>query len=137
MSYDAIRVALDARLNGLPAWDVKRIAWPNVKYEPLGGESYLQVSFAVAEPRQFELGDSGRNLQRGIYTVSVVSPPGHGIGDALRIADGVRSHFKRGIDLSAGAFAVTLIKAWAAPSFPRDGWLVTPVTITWQALTPN
>ena len=138
MSYDAIRAALDARLLGLPSWSATRIAWPNTSYAPLAGEMYLQVDGpAVAEPRQFEIGDSGRNLQRGLYTVSVCATPGQGLGDALRTADAIRSHFKRGTDLSAGAFAVTIIKTWAAPSFVRDGWHITPVTISWQALTPN
>lgn len=136
MSFDAIRAALDTRLTTLPSWDATRIAWPNVRYAPLAGETYLQVDVSVAEPRQAELGSSGRNLQRGLYVVSVVAQAGNGLGESLAIADRIADHFPRGLDLSATGFAVTIAKAWAAPSFSRDSWYVTPVTITWEAFTP-
>lgn len=136
MSFDLIRRALDARLAVLPDWPVDRIAWPNVKYAPLAQETYLQASFSIAEPRQAELGSSGRNLQRGLYVVSVVAQAGNGLGESLAIADRIADHFPRGLDLSATGFAVTIAKAWAAPSFSRDSWYVTPVTITWEAFTP-
>lgn len=136
MSFDAIRAALDGRLVTLPNWNASRIAWPNVQYAPLAQETYLQVAFNAAEPRQAEVGSSGRNLQRGLYVVSVCAQAGHGLGESLAIADRIADHFPRGLDLAAGAFAVTIAKAWAAPSFPRDSWYVTPVTITWEAFTP-
>lgn len=138
MSFDAIRAALDTRLAGFQSGTfTKRIAWPNVRYEPLKGETYLEARFAMSEPRQAEIGTNGRNLQSGLYTVSIVSPAGHGEGEPMQLADAVRALFPRGLDLSAGAFAVTIVKTWAAPSFARDGWHVLPVTIAWQAFTPN
>lgn len=136
MSFDAIRAALDGRLATLPSWNATRIAWPNTRYAPLAQETYLQASFSSAEPSQAEIGTSGRNRQRGLYVVSVIAPAGDGMGESLAIADRIADHFPRGLDLSATGFAVTIVKAWAAPSFSRDSWFVTPVTITWDAFTP-
>ena len=136
MSFDLIRKALDSRLVTLPGWPANRIAWPNVPYKPLGDETYLQVSLAASEPRQADIGTTGRNRQRGLYTVSIVSPWGEGMGGPLMIADDLCDLFPRGLDLPVTGFVVTIIKAWAAPSFTRDSWLVTPVAITWEAFTP-
>ncbi|MCB9902410.1 MAG: hypothetical protein H6826_13790 [Planctomycetes bacterium] len=136
MSFDLIRATLDARLLTLPDWPSARIAWPNLPYRPLGEETYLQVAIAASEPRQADLGSAGRNIQRGLYTVSVVAPAGIGLGASLQIADQLCAIFPRGLDLPATGFAVTILRAWAAPSFPRDSWFVTPVAITWEAFTP-
>lgn len=136
MSFDLIRATLDARLLTLLDWPPDRIAWPNVPYRPLAEETYLQVALAVSEPRQADLGTTGRNIQRGLYTVSIVSPSGIGLGASLQLADALCALFPRGLDLPATGFAVTILRAWAAPSFPRDSWYVTPVAITWEAFTP-
>lgn len=136
MSFDSIRGALDARLVALTGWRVACIAWPNVPYAPLAGEPYLEPTFGAAEPTQAEIGTAGRNRQLGFYRVRVLTPPGVGLGVGMRIADRVVAQFPRGLDLSAGAFSVTITKAWAAPAFTRDAWYVVPVTITWDAFTP-
>lgn len=136
MSFEAIRAALDTRLASLPDWPAARIAWPNIPYTPLAGETYLEPTFGAAEPRQAEIGTSGRNRQAGFYRVRIVTPAGQGLGGATRLADEICAHFPRGLDLAAGSFAVTIARGWAAPAFSRESWFILPVTITWDAFTP-
>lgn len=93
-----ISAALDSNLNsmtGLPP-----VAWENRKYTPVMGTLYLRPTLLSGDTVQSTLGDSGTDMNVGIYQVDVFAEAGKGKNAALVMADKVADQFKRGTDLA-------------------------------------
>lgn len=130
-----IRAALTTRLQSLSG--LPPVAWENVPFERTNGVAYIQPFVLLSEPSQAEIGAAGANRHVGIYQVSVFSPVGGGIGNALQLVDAICAHFKRGTVMPSNGIAVTATKAWFSPVITEPDWLHIPVSIRFNALISN
>ena len=131
-----IQAALDGRLAALDLG--LDIAWENTSFVPAVGSPWLKAAILPGETRQADMGpDGGRNLNRGIYQVSVFYPAGQGSGAARDAADAVISHFRRGLAIVSGTVAVRIRRSWRGPAASEADWFQIPVSIAWFAYTAN
>lgn len=112
--YTDIRAALASRLASMP--DVPEIAEENKPYIPKVETPYLEPSVMWAEGNQAELGENGRNWERGIYQIKCHYPENQGIGPANAMMGQIREWFKRGTVCSYNGLNVTVRKVYLSPN---------------------
>lgn len=126
-----IRRALETHLKALPNLGFE-IAYENVAFDPKGNP-YLESRLLPADPDDAML-TSKTYIERGVYQVTLVMPPGKGPGPAETLAAQLRDHYARGITLSRDGIDVNIV---GVPSqgrgYPDNGNWRTPVSINWQA----
>lgn len=128
--FNDIQAALDNRLNTLSGgYD---IAWPNIKYEPAGNETFLAPNFIPDEMVQVGLGSNGKDEMNGLYQVDVVYPAGQGRSS---VPDSVADHFKRGTVLSYNGTNVRVRSVSIAQAITEGAYHFVPVTVNFQTYT--
>lgn len=137
VAFDEIRAALMNELEVYRAANNLVVVWPNEKYAPVKGTSYLEPQVFPGEAVQGVLGSSGVNKQTGLFQVLVWEPVGKGLGAVTRKADAIITQFKRGTDLTKNSTTVTVQAAWASGMIQMGDWVHIPVSITWFSYTSN
>ncbi len=137
VAFDEIRAALMNELEVYRAANDAEVAWPNTKFKPVKGASYLESQIFYGEPTQGVLGSNGVNKQVGVFQVLVWEPVGQGLGAVTRKADEIVTQFKRGTDLTKNSTRVTIKAAWAGGMIQMGDWVHIPVSITWFSYTSN
>ena len=105
MSYKAIQLALDSRLNALPGG--LPVAWENVKYTPVLGRPWLRPTLINADSQLICLADGNQN-NPGIYRVDAFYPVGNGVGQILDKLDQIYTLFKEQQILISGDTKVSI-----------------------------
>src|SRR5690606_8375548 len=113
------------------------IADTNTNYTPVSGTPYHEEFLLPATPQAAGIGVNAKNFLSGIYQVNCVYPTAQGRLNATTRAALVRTHFKRGTQLTTGQTVLTVQGVGINPPFMRDGWWVVPVSIRYTADTPN
>lgn len=120
------------------------VAYPGRDFAP--SEKYLEVTHLTNRPAQVALGSSGENRHIGIFQINVVVQINDaGVIPSSEIASAVASAYKRGTELTeTGSPLPTpalVVRVYEPPhvgsAFPREGSLITPVSIRWQCDAPN
>jgi hypothetical protein len=93
MSYALEEDAIRDRLVAL--WDTTAIAWPNVKYDPAPGESYIKVTVRHGEAFQSELGPEGNERVPGVVLLETYVPFGKGTQTVRTYSDSLAAIFRR------------------------------------------
>lgn len=84
-----IQNALNTQLNtvvGLPT-----VAWPNVKYTPAQGTSYVRPTLLPARGELFTL--NNEHMHKGIYQIDIFTQLKKGTAPLWLIADSIRDNF--------------------------------------------
>ncbi|NSX15981.1 DUF4128 domain-containing protein [Cupriavidus taiwanensis] len=130
MSNDAIRKALETRLNAMAP--PLPTAWQNVQFTPVPGVPYQRADLLPGAPENPAFGDYYREV--GVFQVSLMYPQGAGPGAADARAKAVREWFSRGTTLIADGIAVVIQRTPAIAAGYADGdrWRV-PISIQYFA----
>ena len=117
---------------------VPTISDENNNFEPTGNVLYLDTMMLWIPTHQATLGDTGYDLSRGIYQVSIKSPPNMGRSLAMQMANQLKTLFLRGSTLAYGATGdIRLQSVSVAPGVGEQDWYRVPVSVRWFAMTPN
>jgi len=128
--FNDMQAALDNRLNTIAGgYD---IAWPNVPYEPVAGETYLRPTFLPTVTEQASMGTDGQDRTDAIYQIDVFTQAGSG---RTAIPDAVADHFKRGTDLTYNGTTVRVRNVSIAPAIIDGAWQQVPVSIDFYSYT--
>ena len=129
-----IAAALDSRLNSMSG--KPPIAWENKAYEPTMGTLYARPTLIPGDTVQATLGDSGTDMNIGIYQIDIFAEAGTGKGAAITMADTIANHFKRGTDLTYNSRTVRIksVSRQAGINNP-DGWYQLPIEIIYVSYT--
>jgi hypothetical protein len=115
------------------------VAAPNVVFPPAGQQTpakYLRLAFLPNQTRQITMGDDPQQ-KRGLFQVSVVWPVGHGIIDALDVADQIIDHFRNQTLFASGVRITISSEPWAAGPLQDGDRVQIPVTIPYIAFEPE
>lgn len=128
--FNDIQAALENRLNSLSGgYD---IAWPNVKYEPTGNNTFIVPNFIPEETLQVGLGASGKDETNGIFQIDVVYPAGLGRSS---VPDSVADHFKRGTTMTYNSVNVRVRSVSIAQAITEGAFHFVPVSVNFQSYT--
>lgn len=108
---------------------------PNDESKAPNKGPYAEVSFILAQPVVFTLGDDGLDEHRGIMQVLLKYPQGVGSGDLDEKADAIRESFRAGLKLIYDGQEVAIVNAGAGIQTPIDNKFVCPVSIQFYAFT--
>jgi len=129
-----ISAALDDNLNNMAG--KPPIAWENYNYEPSLGTLYARATHLPADTTQASLGDSGQDINSGIYQIDVFAEAGQGKNEAYVMADLIADQFKRGTDLTYNGRTVTIRNVSRQPAAKNaDGWYQIPIEILYYSYT--
>lgn len=107
-------------------------AVPNVDFEPVVGNEYLQVWFLEAEPYSTSLSDAGELLS-GIMQIDINVPYGQGEGRFLEIYELLRAVFKTNASINNKFGTVRLGKVYARGGGGQSPWYTKHVTVEYKA----
>ena len=129
-----ISAALDGRLNtmtGLPA-----VAWENKKFTPAAGTIYIRPSLLTGDSVPQTVGNTGRDLNIGVYQIDVFGEAGQGKNEVITMADTIAGHFKHGTQMTYNGSTVevkTVSQRQAINN--KDGWYQAIVEIVYYSFT--
>lgn len=130
MGRESVRKALDGRLaTYTPALP---IAWENTDYKPVTGQPYIAQTDLPATPSVY-VGLNAPTKYIGTYYLRLFYPSGAGAGVAVRQADALVEHFKRGTPLSADGLPVYIQRTWRGAMQSRENTVFYPVNVEYFA----
>lgn len=95
---------------------------------------HIRTSFIPSEaPTTKRLGPGDKEQLDGIFQLDVFYPAGGGSGPALRKADEVMGHFKRGQRLEGQGLLVWLREVKRRRGVTESDWYHIPILVTWQS----
>jgi len=131
--YD-ISTALNTHLKNMTS--APDIAWENKNYKPTLKTTYIRPTLLPADSAQATLGDSGTDMNPGIYQVDVFTAANKGTKAALNMADLIANRFKRGTDLTYNGRTVRIRSvSQKSGSTNTGGWYQIPIDITYISYT--
>lgn len=135
MSTKAVRVILESRLASWAAGRSTplRVAYENVPFTPVAGETYLRAWLLPAQTTAEDLAGSLRTY-RGVFQIDIVRPINGGAGPALDIAADLNTQFPVNGRYISGAVTVQVISpASAGPGLQEENAYVVPVSFEYRA----
>ena len=137
MSHKIIRSLLEARL---AAWaklksPVLRIAYQNVAFEPVEGETYLRAFSIPARTGSDDLAGEHR-IYTGLFQITIVTPVGIGSGAGEVLAENLAVLFALNERLSRDNFTVLVMTpVEPGPVQQEDIGYALPVSFQYRADT--
>lgn len=91
-SVQAEQAAIMARIKA--NWTTTPVAWPNAKYEPVQGTSYIQPVVNRFDAFNTDMGPTKTVRHPGLLTFNVRTPLNRGDGAAFTLADSLAALFR-------------------------------------------
>ncbi len=129
--YTDIYAALNTRLNSLTSHPP--IAWPNTKYVPILGTTYLRPTLLPAETILSSLARG--QTHKGIYQVDVFVPLEKGINTLTTWLDAIESHFAAQDILTSGSTKVYIHQTGMGDLEREDSWFHGYISINYLVYT--
>ena len=126
MSYSSIQSAFDGVLSTIAGF--VDVVTENDRFKPTQGQPYARSTLLPSQKGTLSLGQTGKDLQRGIYQVDIVVPADAGISVANDLADKVVTAFPRGAISGTDIYVTTAQRELGR----RDGaFYVLSTTVRW------
>lgn len=130
MSLDSIQKALNARLETLSGIVTTDICWPAIVFDPKTRDRYWAPSVARASRQDTGLGPHGVITWNGTWQVSAMARSGTGLSEAQVMADAIKDHFGKTVDLTTtDSWLVRFYSAEPQPAIVEIPWVNVPVLI--------
>jgi hypothetical protein len=130
-----IEDALLAHLAELTLTPARRVAWPDTKFDPLGGEVYLTPSVLWNDSERGEIGPGAARRHVGILQVATYGPLAGDTVPQKEVVDAVIEHFDRenftrnSVTVRIGSFTGGRGVPSRSSSMTDDGWRLIAVSI--------
>lgn len=129
--YTNITAALNTRLSSLASHPP--IAWPNTKYIPIIGTTYLRPTLLPAETVLSSLARG--QTHRGIYQVDVFVPVEKGINTLTTWLDAIEGHFAAQDILVSSSTKVYILQTGISEMQREDAWFSGHIFINYLVYT--
>jgi hypothetical protein len=133
MTMTALQSILEIHLAEFATNESLRVAWPNMAFSRQDNETYLVVNNLPASLQASAIDPDAQDVLTGIYQIDVIAPSGNGWAPSAAVIDGLRSHFSRGLKLTATGIELTVIRTQQSPAKIDDGTHYrVPVDVVWR-----
>jgi hypothetical protein len=129
-----IRVALESHLAALST-SMPEIAWPNVRFTPVTGTTYLRVEFIPVLRRPVVAGPDPEQRFSGLFYVTIYTPEEKGAAEGMGLADSLLSHFNGSGAIVTTNAVVRLEYSEAKMPLHDPPFYAIPIEIGWYAYT--
>lgn len=127
--YTDIESALNARLDSLSSHPP--IAWPNTKYKPIEGTTYLRPTLLPAESDADTL--NGGQVDKGIYQIDIFVPTEKGISVITAWMDAIKDHFPNGTILTSNTTKIYVNKIGRSLFQREENWFSGYISIYYES----
>jgi len=107
--------------------------FPNMKFEPVVGKDWNAIHLIPANSSQASFGRAGRDLEQGIFQVTLATPRFKGDGNILARARLLKSYFQQNNKLTNNGTEVSITTITINQSFISGDWYKVPVSINYKA----
>ena len=110
-----------------------KVLVPNMAEDGLQDGFHVELHWMPSDATPVTMGSRGTDNHEGLIQVNVKTPFGQGVGEAkekVAVLDGI---FKAGHKIWYNDTVVTIRKTCEEPSYRKDQWWVTPVSIYWYS----
>lgn len=139
-----IEDALLGRLASLVLAPARRVAWPDIVFEPVVGEVYLAPGTLWNSAERGEVGPGAARRYVGIFQVLVRGPISGTSVPQKEAADSIIEHFDRqnlaydGLIVRIGSFNGGRAVPWRGGALVDAGWRLIPVSVPfWCDVFPS
>jgi hypothetical protein len=127
-----IRIALESHLNGFMP-NPPPIAWPNVRYTPTPGETFIRAEFLPVSRRPVVAGPDPEQRFDGLLYLTVFIPSEQGAEQGIEIADALMERFNGSSAIVSPNGIVRLAYSEAKMPLQDPPFWAIPVEIGWYA----
>jgi len=134
VSQALVRAAFETALSTWAAAQTPPIpvAWENVNFNPPASR-YIRANLLPADTASFDLLGKHRRYQ-GVLQIMLCMPLGVGKGATEALVSAIEALFPQAAWFTASAFRVQVASPMsAAPSFPDDSKMLTPVSCRYRS----
>jgi Bacteriophage related domain of unknown function len=114
-----------ATLSGLPA-----VAWPNVKYTPTLGTTFLRPTVLPSSSDLVTLTD--HRVNPGIYQVDIFCEAEKGLNAALTLADNIKTLFETSRRITSGSDTIFIKNVSVGRAERQDAWIRLFIEINYE-----
>lgn len=112
-----------------------KIAFPNVPFTPLNGQTYLEATFRPNITEAIGVPFRSTVNRQGLLQISVFAPAGVGTIAPHQAAARIAVMFKYGTKIGRNGVTVEIdVAPRVAPSMDETDWTQIPVVIAWRCL---
>tara|TARA_R110000868_G_scaffold192553_2_gene437120 strand:+ start:592 stop:1023 length:432 start_codon:yes stop_codon:yes gene_type:complete len=132
-----ISAALSLKLSVYATANNIAVSYENSQYTPVVGTKYLRETLMPADTSQAELGTTGMDHNEGNYQVDAFTPASSKLGksEAILLADGIATQFKRGAVLTYNGVNVRIKSVSRGTGVIDGAWFMIPVFISFKSYT--
>lgn len=127
--YDDIRSALEVALDGVT--DVPPIAWENLRFDPVVGESYVKPRLLPTRREPAVRGTNPQMYYQGVFRVECYVPEGDGPATGDDLADKIIEAFEATSDFSYNSTNISIRYAERENGEMDGSHYMVPVNIGW------
>lgn len=121
----------EALFTGLAALTAAPIAWPNIRYIPVAGTSFVEVYSHHKPAIRLTAGINPWMEYRGVLRLHVVVPAHTGSAPAAAIRDAIHTIFAPDTNFSASGVSVAILSCAPDTDFTQKTWTVYPLEVRW------
>jgi hypothetical protein len=128
-TFENIEAALYGALNS--ALTTTPISWPNIRYEPVSGQSFVEVYLEHRSARRVTVGANPWMEYRGFLRLHVAVPVHMGATPAAVIQDLISSGFAPGSTCTSSGVVVRILEVTPDRNFTQKTWTIFPIEVRW------
>ena len=110
-----------------------KVLVPNMVEDGLQGGFHVELHWMPSDATPATMGSRGTDNHEGLIQVDVKTTFGQGVAEAKEKVAMLEGIFKAGHKIWYNGTVVTIRKACEEPSYRKDQWWVTPVSIYWYS----
>lgn len=110
-----------------------KVLVPNMVEDGLQDGFHVELHWMPSDATPATLGHLGDDHHSGLIQVDIKTPFGQGVGEAKEKVAILEGNFKAGRKIWYNNTMVTVRKTCEEPSYRKDQWWVTPVSVYWYA----
>lgn len=129
--FDISKVLRD-RLLTLPS--SPELATEGASYTPTVGTTFIRETNLGGDTTAEQL-NAGLQEINGVYQIDIFTPTEHGKWAGLALVDELNTLFPHNLKLTRNDLTLRIKRLDRAPAFEDGAWLVTPVSVYYQAHT--
>ena len=110
-----------------------RVLVPNMVEDGLQDGFHVELHWMPSDTRPATMGSRGTDNHEGLIQADIKTTFGRGVAEAKEKVATLEGIFKAGHKIWYNGTVVTIRKTCEEPSYRKDQWWVTPVSIYWYS----
>jgi len=113
------------------------VDYPNIKYEPSNGTSFLAVDLLPGTTTPASIGTGACTRHVGVYQIMINVPKYKSFSESKVLIDGLKNYFRMSTGITYNGITVRVTKFQVEQYMTDDAWFKQPVSIYYRSDLEN